>query len=45
LSPVDGGGYKTYFAKTNKVILIGSDAMPLEIKNSTGFASELMQLQ
>jgi hypothetical protein len=45
LTPIDGGGYKTYFMKTNKVIFVGGDTTPLEIKNSTGFASEFMQLE
>jgi len=45
LSPVDGGGYKTYFSTRNKVIVPSSNAAPLEITDSAGFASQFMKLE
>ena len=38
LSPVDGGGYESYFRRTNKVI------HGVEIENSCGFAQKYMTL-
>ena len=45
LSPIDGGGYTTYFNKKNATIRYCRDCDGFEIPNSKGFAVEYMSLE
>jgi hypothetical protein len=44
MSPVDGGGYKAYFSKTNKILVPGNGGKPLEIAGTHGWAHTYMAL-
>ena len=45
LSPVDGGGYKAYFAKNDKEIVFNKKMEGRKISNSHGFANNIMTLR
>ena len=44
LSPVDSGGYQSYFGKSDTSIRYNSSSPPLSIANSRGFAQDYMTL-
>ena len=44
LRPVDGGGYAAHFQTSNRVYNVGAGHPLVEIKNSTGWASQYMKL-